>query len=101
MINTDSNKEYETKVTEFDFKTKDFIKKNIINNVAAFIISQIYELDLLYNFEIETICGDTTETLGQIKKEDYNIDEIKKILREQYNLELKDYTVCKVQELES
>lgn len=102
MINMDTaDKDFEKKVDQFDEEAKSFIKTNIVNAFVAFIISEIYQLDLLYNFEIENVFGEAIETLYQTKVEDCNIDKVNEILKTKYNLELKDYTVCKVQELES
>lgn len=61
---------------------------NRINDYVAYYIATGFNMDALWDSKFNLICNDAIETLSQIDSNSYDIDKVKMILENKYNLKL-------------
>lgn len=91
MFRNDFNKvnddEFYNIVKPHDDAIDEYISKNIVNQFVAFYIASGYELSALWEGSLITHANSALESLQAINYyEGHGLNEVKKILKEDYNL---------------
>ena len=74
-------------VVPFDNEITNYLK-NIINDYVAYYIATGFNMNALWDSKFNLICNDAIETLSQIDSNSYDIDKVKMILENKYNLKV-------------
>lgn len=94
MIRTDlselSDEEFDELVLPIDEKVIDYVKNNFLNEYIAYYLGENFNGNALFKEPVETVINGAISLVSQFKYEDCALDKIKRLLKDKYNLELKD-----------
>ena len=74
-------------VESFDNEITNYLN-NRINDYVAYYIATGFNMDALWDSNFNLICNDAIETLSQIDSNSYDIDKVKMIIEDKYNLKV-------------
>lgn len=86
-LNIISDYDFNKIVVPFNNEITNYLN-NRINDYVAYYIATGFNMDALWDSKFNLICNDAIETLSQIDSNSYDIDKVKMIIEDKYNLKV-------------